>query len=43
MRKGLYGYHTTEPPATLKHVSVVSCETIRIGLFIAALNDVTSF
>ena len=33
------GGHMTEPPATLTYASVVSRETVRIALTIAALND----
>ena len=33
------GGHTTEAPATLTYASVVSRETVRIALTIAALND----
>jgi hypothetical protein len=33
------GGHTTEAPATMTYASVVSRETVRIALLIAALND----
>ena len=33
------GGHTTDPPATITYASVVSRETVRIALMIAALND----
>ncbi len=33
------GGHKTEAPATITYASVVSCETVRIALMIAALND----
>ena len=33
------GGHTTEAPATLTYASVVSRETVRIALTLAALND----
>jgi hypothetical protein len=33
------GGHMTKAPATITYVSVVSCETIRISLLMAALND----
>ena len=33
------GGHVTKPPATMTYASVVSCETVRIALNIAALND----
>ena len=40
-RKARYvaGGHTTEPPATLTYSSVVSRETVRIALTLAALNN----
>jgi Reverse transcriptase (RNA-dependent DNA polymerase) len=40
-RKARYvaGGHLTEPPSSLTYASVVSRESIRIGLLIAALND----
>jgi hypothetical protein len=34
------GGHTTEPPATVTYASVVSRESVRIALVLAALNDV---
>ena len=34
------GGHTTEPPATVTYASVVSRESVRIALLLAALNDV---
>jgi hypothetical protein len=34
------GGHTTEPPATITYASVVSRESVRIALLLAALNDV---
>ena len=33
------GRHVTEPPATITYTSVVSKETVRINLTLAALND----
>ena len=33
------GGHTTNIPATITYASVVSCETVRIALTLAALND----
>ena len=44
-RKASYvaGGHMTEPPAALTYASVVSRESIRIGLLIAALNDLDVF
>jgi hypothetical protein len=33
------GGHTTEAPATITYASVVSRETVRIALMLAALND----
>ena len=44
-RKARYvaGGHMTEPPAALTYASVVSRESIRIGLLIAALNDLDVF
>ena len=44
-RKGRYvaGGHMTEPPSALTYASVVSRESIRIGLLIAALNDLEVF
>ena len=44
-RKARYvaGGHMTEPPATLTYASVVSRESIRIGLMLAALNDLDVF
>ncbi len=33
------GGHKTEAPATITYASVVSCETVRIALMLAALND----
>ncbi len=33
------GGHMTKAPATITYASVVSCETIRIALLMAALND----
>jgi hypothetical protein len=33
------GGHWTQAPATITYASVVSCETVRIALLIAALND----
>jgi hypothetical protein len=35
--------HITEPPAALTYASVVSRESIRIGLLIVALNDLDVF
>ena len=34
------GVHTTEVPATITYASVVSRESVRIALLLAALNDV---
>eukprot|EP00804_Cyclotella_cryptica_P024180 CCRYP_019500-RA/>CCRYP_019500-RA protein AED:0.46 eAED:0.46 QI:0/-1/0/1/-1/1/1/0/83 len=34
------GGHVTKAPATLTYASVVSRETVRIALLIAALNDI---
>ena len=34
------GGHTTERPATITYASVVSRESVRIALLLAALNDV---
>ena len=34
------GGHTTAAPATITYASVVSRETVRISLLLAALNDV---
>ncbi len=31
--------HMTKAPATIPYASVVSCETVRIALLMAALND----
>jgi Reverse transcriptase (RNA-dependent DNA polymerase) len=44
-RKARYiaGGHMTEPPSALTYASVVSRESIRIGLLIAALNDIDVF
>ena len=44
-RKARYvaGGHMTEPPSALTYASVVSRESIRIGLLIAALNDLDVF
>ena len=41
-RKARYvaGGHTTEPPATITYASVVSRESVRIALTLAALNDI---
>jgi Reverse transcriptase (RNA-dependent DNA polymerase) len=33
------GGHVTEPPAAITYASVVSRESVRLGLLIAALND----
>ncbi len=33
------GDHKTEAPATITYASVVSCETMRIALMLAVLND----
>ncbi len=33
------GGHRTEAPATITYASVVSCETVRIALLMATLND----
>ncbi len=33
------GGHMTKAPTTITYVSVVSCETVRIALLMAALND----
>ena len=44
-RKARYvaGGHTTDAPAALTYASVVSRESIRLGLLIAALNDLDIF
>ena len=44
-RKARYvaGGHMTEPPSALTYASVVSRESIRIGLLVAALNDLDVF
>ncbi len=33
------GGHLTEAPATITYASVVSCETVRLALTFASLND----
>lgn len=33
------GGHTTAPPAAIMYARVVSCDSVRIAMFIAALND----
>jgi hypothetical protein len=33
------GRHWTEAPTTITYASIVSCETVRIVLLMAALND----
>ena len=42
-RKARYvaGGHTTDPPCAMTYASVVSRESVRIGLLIAALNDLS--
>jgi hypothetical protein len=44
-RKARYvdGGHMTEPPAALTYASVISRESIRIGLIIAVSNDLDVF